>query len=49
MDKGVQWNLGIELVKEGAKAMRYIRVLKDRASDVVKATDDLLRGYDQMR
>ena len=40
VDKAVQWNLGIELVKEGAKAMRYIRVLQDRASTVVRVLED---------
>ncbi len=40
MDKAVQWNLGIELVKEGAKTMRYIRVLQDRASTVVRVLED---------
>ncbi len=40
MDKAVQWNLGIKLVKEGAMAMRYIRVLQDRASTVVRVLED---------
>ncbi len=40
MDKAVQWSLGIELVTEGAKAMRYIRVLQDRASTVVRVLED---------
>ncbi len=40
MDKAVQWNLGIELVKEGAMAMKYIRVLQDRASTVVRVLED---------
>ncbi len=40
VDKAVQWNPGIELVKEGAKAMRYIRVLQDRASTVVRVLED---------
>ncbi len=40
VDKVVQWNLGIELVKEGAKAMRYIWALQDRASDVVKVLEN---------
>ncbi len=31
---------GIELVKEGAKAMRYIRVLQDRASTVGRVLED---------
>ncbi len=40
VNKAVQWNLGIELVKEGAMAMRYIRVLQDRASTVVRVLED---------